>query len=122
MLVAGRKITTAVLASHVHDAVKVASAVRGAGARLSEVMSGGTTVAPKLGDGVFSDGTNSTRDYNGDLIPGRVLIYTAPTIDQRMAVERCVSFMLRNNIALVTKEAAEKAAPKTAKSTKKAAA
>jgi len=120
MLVAGRKITTAVLTSHVHDAAKIASAVRGAGARLSEVMGSGTAT-PKLGDGVFSDDTNSTRDYSGNLIPGRVLLYTAPTIDQNMAVERCVTFMMRNSIELVKKDA-DKAPAKSTKSAKSKAA
>jgi hypothetical protein len=111
MLVSGRKITTAVLATHVHDATKMVSALRGCGARLSEVMSGGGSVAPLLGEGVWSDPAHSTRDYDGVTVPGRVLMYRSPTMDQNMAVERCVTFMLRNSIELAKKT-------ETAKTTK----
>ena len=113
MLVCGRKITTAVLTSHIHEAPKAASALRGAGARLAEVMGSAPVTANKLGEGVWSDGTNSTRDYLGAQVLGRVLLYSAPTIDQNMAVERCVSFMVRNNIALATKDTATKKAGKS---------
>jgi hypothetical protein len=113
MIVGGRKATTAVLTSHVHDATKIASALRGAGARLAEVMKDGKAAAPMLGEGVWSDDAYSTRDYSGNLVPGRALIYCAPNMDQNMAVERTVSFMLRNGIELAKKE---DKTPKRAKS------